>query len=84
MKFKATVMIVCQTISSIGFGISIICLYLLKLPGGYDIVAKILGRPDPPIMPIVAMSVLCAVVMVVLTFGNTDITLTAINEIEGK
>lgn len=84
MKFKAIIMILGQTISSIGFGTNIICLYVFTLPGGYDTVAKILERPDSPIMPIVGMTILCFVFMAVLTFRNIDIVLTAINKTESK
>ncbi len=77
-RFKAVVMIVCQTAAAFGLGVNIMCLHLLRLPGGPDMVAKIFNFSVPSEGKIVIMTIICFIATVTLTFMNFGIILEAV------
>ena len=67
---KTTILIVCQTFACMGFGVNIVCMGILYIDGGGEILAKLFELPYPPVIEVVIMTALCFVGTVSLTLGN--------------
>ena len=79
------VMIIFQTLSSMGFGVNFMLSYFMyKIPNGGQMVADMMNVPNPPLMQTSLMTVICAMGMIVITLYNLGITTEGKDEENGK
>lgn len=81
---KPAIMIICQTLATLGFGVNLIlALIMTRLPNGHKIIADFLEIPNPPVMQIVFMTMICLMGTILITYANvTNMTWKKIPENE--
>lgn len=69
------ILITLQTISAIGFGVNLSMMMILTtVPNGGKIVAQLFDTVHPPIVTIVAITMLCGLGTIAMTLSNAQNT----------
>ena len=76
-KTKAMILVICQWLSTLGFGVNFILSYIMiKFPvEGREMIKTMMEVPNVPVMQIGFMTMLCAIGMVTTLLANiTNLT----------